>query len=104
FDFFVRTEGIARTVYEERRRREPGKMLGTQLCGFTWRMQRIGEQEEPGDKFWIFRSEHGGLASAIRMAGKKYPAGRFLAQQINRTTQAFAVAGSESGKRWAMGT
>src|ERR1700682_3283974 len=34
-------------------------------------MQRVGEQEQSRDQFWLFGTEHAGLASAVGVAAEE---------------------------------
>src|SRR5437868_15030276 len=86
-------------MHEQTRDSKVWKMLCAKLIGFARRMQRIGEQQQPGDKVWIFRAEHCGLAAAIGVSAEKDLSWDNSSQRRHGIVQSCAVALGISGER-----
>jgi hypothetical protein len=74
-DFGGRTEGVAGAVDEEGGAAEFREVCGAEGFRPARRVQRIGEEQEPGRDAGSSGCEHGCLASAIGMAAEEELAG-----------------------------
>src|SRR5215470_2211201 len=91
-------------MHEERRNREPREMAGAQLSRFSWRMEGIGQQQQPGQPWEIIGklrigNQHGCLPATVGVATEKNAARHTLPNDIGRAAQPLSITGGSSGKR-----
>jgi len=90
--FVHASERIARSVHEQARNSQVGQMLNAELLGFTRRVQRVGKQEESGDKLWFGGAKYRCLASTIGMPTEKDPATDISSQGCNRIAKTHTIS------------
>ena len=70
-----RSEGVPRTMYEERGSLNAGEMGRAKLIWFSRRVQGIGKQQQAVHELRIGGGSHAGLAAAVGMTSEKHPLG-----------------------------
>jgi hypothetical protein len=66
-----RSEGIFGPVDEQTTQVQIREMCRSELGRLTWRVERVGKQQQPGRYALILRSEDGGLAATVRKTAQK---------------------------------
>src|SRR5262245_39533621 len=77
------------------------KVRRSQLCRLARRMQRIRQQQKPGNQLGLIGSQHGSLPAAVRMAAQidAFKPWMSLFQNRNRPSQSLTIVGCATG-RW----
>ena len=79
-------------------------MRGAELKRLARRMQRVRQQQQAGGDVGLIGGEHGGLASAVRVAAEEDLAGNFGPQDRNGALNAFSIARRHGRERRAVWT
>ena len=84
-------------MYKKRSRAQGWKVRCAALGRLTWRVERVGEEQQPVCHLGVLSGEDGGLPAAVGMATEKDPLGRILirrlkpSKRIHRIAQPIAV-------------
>src|SRR5215468_5544615 len=103
--FFERSKRVARTVDEQCRRREFGKVRGAKLFRLARRMQGIRKQQQPFNQVRLFSDQHRGLAAAIGVSTCKDSSRSFLFYDFNCATDPLSISLCGCGKwgsKWTL--